>query len=118
MHHAKPTKRLATWSIIRSCGSCGRTRGVMSKEAMRRCTAQMNSLLPLFLRALGWWCGVQGGEVLQQKAVHEDVAAADFAQEDVLGSVVEEARVVPGHCPSPPEEQAQEEVFDICSSTV
>jgi len=38
----------------------------------------------------------QRGEMFQQQPVDEDVTAADFAQEDVIGAVVKEAGVVEG----------------------
>src|SRR6266508_2423740 len=48
----------------------------------------------------------QRREVLQQHAVDEDVAAADLAQEYPAGGIIQERRVVPGHCVLPPEDDA------------
>ena len=42
----------------------------------------------------------------------EDVASADFAEEDALGGMVEEAREVPGQAPGARKDEAQGEVLD------
>jgi hypothetical protein len=44
--------------------------------------------------------------------VNEDVAAADFAQEDAFGGVIEQADQVPGQVALAPEKAAQDEVLD------
>jgi hypothetical protein len=44
----------------------------------------------LSLRRGRWLLGVQRREVLHQQPVDEDVTAADLAEEDALGAVVEE----------------------------
>ena len=47
-------------------------------------------------------------EVVLEQAVDEDVAAADFAQEDALGGVVEEADQVPGDIPADSKKKAKD----------
>jgi len=44
----------------------------------------------LLLLRLLWLLRIQRGEVLHQQSVDKDVAAADFAEEDALGAVIEE----------------------------
>ena len=46
------------------------------------------------------------GEILLQQAVHEDVAAADFAQEDELGGMIEKAGIAPRHAVLPAQQAA------------
>ena len=54
----------------------------------------------------------QRGKVFQQRAVDEDVAAADFAQQHPLGSIIEEAGITPGHVARAGEHRPQREVPD------
>jgi hypothetical protein len=51
-------------------------------------------------------------EVVLQKPVDENVAPADFAQEDALSGAIEEAGVAPGSIAVAPEYVAQGEVLD------
>jgi hypothetical protein len=54
--------------------------------------------------------------VLHEQAVDEDVAAADFAQEDAFDAIVEESPISPGCCPIKSKKQAECEVLNACSS--
>lgn len=65
-----------------------------------------------FLHNMFWRILPKPGKVLLQEAVHEDVAAANFAQEDELGGVVQEAGVAPGQVVLQAQEPAQKEVLD------
>ncbi len=47
----------------------------------------------------------------------KDVAAADLAQQDALGGVVQEVGVVPGHRPGTPEQEVQDNVLGTRTST-
>ena len=42
--------------------------------------------------------------------MNEDVATTHLAQQDMLGGIVEEARIVPGHRPGTPEQEPQDVV--------
>jgi hypothetical protein len=47
-----------------------------------------------------------------EQAVDKDVAAADFAEEDALGGVVEQPRNAPGQLSRKPQEETQDVVLD------
>ena len=61
---------------------------------------------------------VERREIVLQQPVDEDVAPADFAEEDALGGVVEETDIVPRDVPAATQYEAQGEVMDDVKATM
>ena len=60
---------------------------------------------------------VERREIVLQQSVDEDVASADFAEEDALGGVVEEVGEVPGSVAVAIEYEAERDVLDAGRAT-
>ena len=52
------------------------------------------------------------GEVVLQQPVDEDITAANLAQEDTLGGIVQERDIMPGCDPMTPEHQTEQQVLE------
>jgi hypothetical protein len=72
----------------------------------------MSILRLVFRCALGLWLRIQGGQVLKEEAMHEDVATPDFAQEDAFSGLIEKGHQVPWEAPCTPEKDSQGEVLE------
>src|SRR5579871_253902 len=71
----------------------------------------------LFLKGLlislrSSWLGIQRGKIILQQPVGKNIAAADPAQQNALGSIIQEARIASGAGFGSPEQEPQHAVLD------